>query len=207
MNYKILSVFFFVIILTQTGFSQDDATIPGAKTTESNDLPGKTFFVNPLGILQYGPIIGAEFKLGKNSNSYISPHIRWSFLGVLSHVDWNADYLSPANMGIGLSYRMLMPSLSSKNAAYMGIGMEYGKEYARYDTSETEEYFTGLGFIANGGYRWRFPSGRYVNVGMYAGAVMTLSDDEYLIVDGTLYNSYTGTGFIGMLEFAFGWEK
>ncbi|MDH5379991.1 MAG: hypothetical protein OEW75_04015 [Cyclobacteriaceae bacterium] len=204
---KKLIVIFVWISMFHLAWAQDDATIPGSKSpTKSNtDLPKTTFFINPLGILQFGPVFSTEHKLG-NSNGYLSPHLRWSYLGVLSHLAWEADYLSPANLGVGLSYRAFIPSSVNNNAFYFGGGLELNREYARFDSFGTEEYFLGLGIIMNAGYRWRFQNGRFVNVGLIAGVVNTIYDEEYYF-DGTLYATYSENPFIGMFEFSFGWEK
>jgi|GEM_PF-4474991 len=55
---------------------------------DPNPLPRRTFNINPLGLLQFGPIVQGEFKI--NRQGYLVPHIRIPYLGVLYHViNWD----------------------------------------------------------------------------------------------------------------------
>jgi len=72
---------------------------------------------------------------------------------------------------------------------------------------ETYEKYSGLGILGNVGYRWRFKSGMFLNLGLYAGPVTTLSDKEYYKSDDSLYDEYSETLFFGFLELSFGWES
>lgn len=194
-----------------TGYAQDDAAIPGSGTQKSSgDLPAKTFFINPLGLLQFGPVLSTEKRIGE-TNGYISPHLRVGYLGVLTHLVWSADYVSPLNLGVGLSYRSMIPNDVNNNLWYLGGGLELNTGSARYDTgtsSETQNDAVGIAVLANFGYRWRTNAGRFVGVGILAGVSTSIYDEEYYVDDGSLYADYSGEAIaFGMFEITFGWEK
>ena len=60
----------------------------------------------------------------------------------------------------------------------------------------------------NFGYRWRYPSGFFLNLGIFAGVVPTIKDTWYYISDpGTKIENVHETLFIGMLELSLGWDR
>lgn len=205
---KRLSIIIFMALgMTFSTYAQDDAVIPGEKNNSQNsELPKTTFLINPLGLLQFGPILSTEHKLG-NTNGYIAPHFRWSYLGLLTHVLWGIDggEVTPGSFAVGMGYKNFMLQ-DNNNAPYFGGGMEIIREHANYYDWGTEEFYLGYSIFANGGYRWRFETGRFLNVGLIAGVASTISDEEYYL-DGTFYDSYSETNFVGMLELSFGWQK
>ena len=184
-----------------------------AQDAERSDLPSSTLIINPLGLLQFGPMFQYETRMG-NSSAYLVPHLRLGYLGVVTHLLWTGfeddAILSPLNLGVGLGVRGLSTFSTNSNAFYWGGFLEYSIGKARYsvgEIDETEEISSNLQIIANAGYRWRFPSGRSISVGVYVGPSLTLSDEERFVESGELYDTYNQTIFFGMLELAFGWEK
>jgi hypothetical protein len=194
------------MLILVTGLSE-------AQDAMKTDLPKSSFSINPLGLLQFGPMLQFESRMG-NSSAYLVPHLRLGYLGVLTHVVWTAfednATLSPLNLGLGLGVRALAPMSSNNNAMYYGGFLEYSMAKANYDVGETDETVEKAAMLTimfNTGYRWRFPSGRFLNLGLYAGPSLTLSDEERYVQSGELYATYNETLFIGMLELSFGWEK
>ncbi len=188
-------------------FAQDDASIPGGG---SSDLPQSAFHINLLGLLQFGPVFMYESRMGAG-NTYLAPYFRYTYAGVLTHLDWDADYVSPLNLGFGLQIKGLSPAGSQNNALYYGGGIEIDVGSANYDvdtSSETIEKFIGVPIYGTVGYRWRFPTKRIINLGLMLGVAFTIKDEETYVDDGSLYATYEGSAsFFSLLEFSFGWEK
>lgn len=188
-------------------FAQDDASIPGGGSTAS--LPQSSFHINPLGLLQFGPVFMYESRMGSGT-TYIAPYFRYGYLGLGTHLDWNADFVSPVNLGFGALIKSYSITGDQSNALYYGGGLELYFGSANYDVDtqfETIERYVGLPIVGNFGYRWRYPTKNIINLGIILGAAITLSDEETFVSDGSLYAEYDETTFFGMLEFSFGWEK
>lgn len=181
---------------------------PGQARNISSGAPlaDKSFNFNPLGFLQFGPILQYEKKI--SSNSVIAPYFRYAYLGVLTHVVWtgfDGGKLSPATFGLGLGVKGF--SQESGNTAYYGGFLDYNVAKANYDvgeTYETEEKYAGIAVVSNVGYRWRRSSGNYINVGLFAGANFGLKDEERYVYSGELYDDTTDTTIFAMLELSFG---
>ncbi len=193
------------ILLSAYGvYGQEDSSVPG----ETDDFPKSTFHINPLGLLQFGPIFMYESRLGTGS-AYLAPYFRFGYLGVLTHLSWDADKVSPLNLGFGMMFKAYS-STDQGNAIYYGGGLEYSVGQANYDTDtsfETQEKFTGLAVLGNVGHRWRYTSGNFINLGLITGVVLTIKDEEWYVSDDSLFATYDETLFIAMLEFSFGWGK
>lgn len=189
------------------------------KETSSTDvrpLHDNAFIINPLGLLQFGPIFQWETKV--SSNTYLVPHFRWGYLGVLTHVDWGMlEYdnaaLSPLNFGFGLGTRAFNQNSPVKSHAfYYGGLLELSVGKANYGIGfpyETQEKYTGLAFVGNAGYRWRYPGSSFLNLGLFFGAEYALSDVErYVNGAQSVYRDSSGEIYpVFMLELSFGWEK
>jgi hypothetical protein len=167
----------------------------------SNPIGKFAFSIEPLGILQFGPMINAEF--GLTDNLALNIHYRYSTIGLLTNTLWYShanEKLKDNVFGTGLKYlfgdRMGKP--------YIGGLLEYGRNYLEYNTFiENNSYF---GFVLNGGYRLRFKSGLYLNTGSYFGLQVTPN----LKVQDTYWNTTETVGteslLLFMLEFAIGFE-
>ena len=66
-------------------------------------LSNAEFLINPLGILQFGPIINFGPRVG--SHSYLCGHIRWAGMGLLSHLIADGE-LAIGSMAVGVKYRV-----------------------------------------------------------------------------------------------------
>lgn len=167
--------------------------------------------INLLGVIQFGPIIQYEFSV--SDNLYLYPSLRIGYLGYLYHVAWgvtssDSDYLTSPCLGLGFGIRGFSPNPSG-GAVYYGGLIEYNTAKAVWsekETDETYEKYSGLAIMGNFGYRWRYESGMFLNVGIYGGPNITLSDKEFNKSDDSLKDEYSEMRFIGFLELSFGWE-
>ena len=180
------------------------------ETQEGPALPKASIQVNPLGLLQFGPIIQYETRI--SDKGYLVPYFRYAFAGLLTHVVWTGlggdDYLSPASAALGLGLRNF--AQPNGHSWYYSVLADLSWTTANYDVGwqyETQEKATNLALILNPGYRWRKPGGNNLSVGLLTGVGFTLKDEERYVSDGSLYGSYNDIAFFGMLELSFGWDK
>lgn len=197
---------------TASGSYSNDLT----KTTryslprEVKPLPDRTININALGLLQFGPIIQAEYKVAEHG--YVTPHIRIPYLGVLYHViNWDdrSDEVrvSPVALGIGMGYKYFFPV--DKGAWYAGGAGEYSFGSSKGDDgSEWKSSFSNIALMSNAGFRWRWPQKKKVlSVGAYLGIYSALRDEWWYVSNpGNTRDERSTTGLF-MLELAFGWER
>lgn len=182
------------------------------QVTKENVLPESTFNVNPLGLLQFGPVFQGEFQV--TNRGYITPHIRIPYLGVLYHVI-NADEdseevtVSPLALGVGVGYKSFFASATNKGLWYLGGAGEYSFGSSEgYDGSSWESEFSNIAVLSNGGYRWRWPEKRrYISVGAYVGIYSALRDEWWYTSSPGNKRDERSTSAMLMLELSFGWEK
>ena len=134
------------------------------------------FEVNLLGFLQFGPFARFHFRVGDGLT--VAPHVRVGYAGLLPWVVFgNPD------IGVGTSVLGFFPAGLGNNRIYAG-------GFAEVSLNLDQNIIVTAG--ANAGYRFRFPGGRYWNVGGFAGLFYDTYWDE-------LY-------FFGMVELAWGKE-
>jgi len=131
----IFLILFASISIRITVLAQDDAS---ASNSSSSDLPQSTFHINLLGLLQFGPVFMYESKMGAG-NIYLAPYFRYAYAGVLTHLEWNADYVSPLNIGVGTQIKALSPIGTKNNAVFYGGGIEILVGSANYDIDSQYE--------------------------------------------------------------------
>ena len=210
MRTLLVSILFIFAVLSS--HAQDEGSIPGGGNS-IRGLPKTTASINVLGLLQFGPILQTEIRLGQ-SPIYLSPHFRYQYLGLATHLFFAQNdftFVAPDNYGAGVSLRVLFDNDNSSNVGYFGFGLEYNQGTSKRlpndpDFEETE-FFQGLAYIANGGYRWRNQSGRFISVGINVGVNTTISDKLYFTKTPDQVTEFDNTLFIAMLDFSFGWEK
>lgn len=99
--------------------------------------------------------------------------------------------------------------LSEKqNKPYIGLLVEYDRVKSLYHSGSYNEnihFENNIAFLANGGYRFRFPSGFFVNSGIFLGAAKTTWTEEYTDPD---IEGEDGSGIrpFGMFEVTIGIE-
>jgi len=158
------------------GAAEASGAAAGASGVEPRPMGRYAFEVNLLGFLQFGPFARFEFQVG--DELFVAPHLRVGYAGLLPWVVFgNPD------VGVGVSVLKFFPPGFRDNRIYAGGFAEVSLNM------ENNVIVTGG---ANAGYRFRFPSGAYWNVGGFAGLFF---DTWY----ETVY-------FFGMVELAWGRE-
>ncbi|MEO9872361.1 hypothetical protein [Ekhidna sp.] len=87
--------------------SQEKAPVHPAKSSSS--FPKSSFNINPLGLLQFGPIFQYETKIG--SSSYLVPYFRYAYAGLATHAVWTGfeedSELSASSAAVGIGIKIL----------------------------------------------------------------------------------------------------
>jgi len=154
----------------------EGAVTGGLPAVEVDPLGLYAFEVNLLGFLQFGPFARFHFRVGDELT--VAPHVRVGYAGLLGWVLFDNP-----DIGVGTSVLGFFPAGLGNNKIYAG-------GFAEVSLNLEENIVITAG--ANAGYRFRFPGGRYWNVGGFAGLFY---DTWY----ETLY-------FFGMVELAWGKE-
>lgn len=188
------------------GFGQSFATLNTARPVSKFALS-----FNPLGFVQFGPVVSAEF--GIRENLVINTHVRVPVLGVLTYaVKYHDDGLDNLG-GIAIGGGVLKFFGEDRNKPYAGGLAEYDYSSMLYGEFEQWEWsrveHSGV-LIFNGGYRFRFETGFFINAGAYLGAAFgaynwEYSDLTYGVYDNEPRQGLSATPF-GMLELTFGKE-
>ena len=186
------------------------APAPAAAADGNGELGRFEFDFNPLGFLQFGPLVNAGVRLGPVT--YIDLHGRWSYAGALYWVLEDAD-VQPESFGLGVRVNNVFKLPGSMHAWYLGALFESTWGKATYEddtwtgTGTYERTWRGYVLAANGGFRWRFQSGFYMNLGLILGI-----HNQYEASTDSPVNGFAkdddpeGVRVFGMLEFAVGAE-
>jgi hypothetical protein len=162
--------------------------------------------VNPLGFLQFGPIVQLEIPM---SPGFVGlAHFRLHGLGALSYLLFPdiPNFWSFA-VGGGVRYFLLPPS--SPVSPYIGGLAEIGYTPYYGDVGYVSEYQGNSIYLTvtfNAGYRWRF-EGFLVEVGGYVGASPTVwSQWHYVSAPSVFYQGNLPIVFFAMAEVSIGWQ-
>jgi hypothetical protein len=177
---------------------------PAAETTVADEPPPRLLTLDPLGLIQFGPVVGLEFRV--SPTSYLTAHVRWATAGLVYYAiasDGFEDGVNPDNLAVGIGYRALLGEVGPHHW-YVRPVVEYGWGTT---SGEQEKYrSTYVTFVGNLGYRWRFARS-VTNVGVYAGMARQLTNDWwYVDSPGEVMSDDRTTYPIGMVEVSFGWE-
>ncbi len=210
-----------VMIKYQNGTNDIISTNQPKQETETPQAPSRLnnrpfrmgFYAEPLGIVQFGPHIGAEMTIA--NHLIIDGHVRFSSLGLLMKVvtkddnDGMPDKIS--GIGVGGGVKFLAPSRIG--GFYVGALCETGSLSETFEEGETWVYEKKQDMVipmASLGYKFRFPGGLYLNTGFNLGAaILTNASWHYLKnykSDSSIHKDDTGTNPFGMIEVAFGIE-
>ncbi len=179
---------------------------------EDRDRPvGSYYFLaNPLGFLQFGPVI--ELGIQAMPETMIGAHVRFAGLGLLTQLiaEGLGSTLSPISIAPGISIVRLFRLGNSPDRFYVGSTIDFQMNWTSGDQGTIDEW-TGndamIVIMSNFGYRWRFPSRFFLNVGAFAGAGIWLWDEwSYILNPAVIFEEPTGTGFAWGLELSLGWE-
>jgi len=123
-------------------------------------------YLNPLGVLQVGPIVGVEFTIKRRF--IIDAHLRFPAAGLLtgyfSEGHWDVDNIKGISTGLAFKYFTGGP----KGGFYAGPGFEYYQLEYHVDGGFWEG--TGMLVAANFGYKFQYSSGFYMRAGAFLGA-------------------------------------
>lgn len=178
--------------------------------TTDNAMSPVALSVNPLGFLQFGPMVNLEFGI---KNVVINTHARVGTLGLLSYVvNYHEDGLAQlSSYAFGGGPIIFMGKKQSR--PYIGLLGEFDKTYllnAEGEEWEWEKDMNTIVIALNGGYRFRFNSGFFINTGAYLGAA--ISQYEWGYTDESYYEDSDPAAEgseampFGMLEVTFGIE-
>lgn len=173
-------------------------------------LGNAALVINPLGFIQFGPVVDFEFKVVKDF--FMFPHLRWSSMGLLYQLiateggEWSLD---PTTMAAGWGFKRFFGNPANPNKGYTSLILEYGwgKSYGDQGSSyEWENKFSYFTIIGNIGYRWRFNK-FLLNLGFDLGVAPELTDEWWYVNDpGDIHENSIDLYAVYMLEFSFGWE-
>jgi hypothetical protein len=167
--------------------------------------------VNPVGFVQFGPMVNIE--AGVTKSLAVNAHVRFSSVGLLTYVvNDDADGLDELS-GIAFGAGSIYFFGKQRNKPYAGILLEYEKVellYAQFDPWEWKKTNNNFVFACNGGYRFRFKSGFFINTGAYLGAAVTKYEWNYTEPDYGLDDPEPREGTdvtpFGMVEVTLGFE-
>lgn len=200
------SVFVFKIseiekITKESSASSKTASEKGPTTP----MDASYLIINPLGLLQYGPMVDLEFRI--TPKLYGIAHIRLQGLGLLAHI-LATDEMAYWSSAVGTGVRYFFTQSGTPNAPYVGFAAEVGYNPYYGNVGYTDEYKGSavyLTFAANGGFRWRF-NNFVVNVGGYLGAAPTIySEWAYVKSPDVKQPGILDTTFVAMAELSIGW--
>jgi hypothetical protein len=161
--------------------------------------------VNPVGFAEFGPIVNTEFGISKNL--VINAHVRFATLGLLTWVikdeDGDLDELTGMAYGGGLLYFFG----EKRNKPYVGMLGEFEQTkniYSAHKDWEATEDDKTIIVMFNGGYRFRFKSGFFINTGAFFG--VGRSDWFWRHSDGSDPKEGVDYTPAGLVEVTFGFE-
>jgi len=184
-SLKVLVLLVFLFILSAKGIAQNNYAL------------NSNLQFNPLGFVQFGPVLQAEIAIAPKI--VLFPHVRFAGLGLLSHLSVDYDEFDVSSMALGGGFR-IFPG-KGKHRFYAGGLAEYGWGTGRDSYDEAKYRHSYISAIGNAGFRWRFNK-FFIQTGAYVGAVFETEDvrtDEHVDYGNDV-------DFIGMLEFALGFE-
>lgn len=144
--------------------------------------------IDPLGFLEYGPALSLELRIFQST--FITPHFRYYYAGLLYHAVYNNFWQSsnvqviPGSMGFGVSVKSLVGRIQDPGRFYWGGFFEYG--FGGYDEKDEGIFGDKLvresNFLAGAvfGHKWIFRSRRSINLGGVAGASFPNKHGYYL---------------------------
>jgi len=200
-----------LIILTIVLISINEFCIAQqVKTNETYSISKFSLSINPLGFIQFGPLISAEF--GINSNLVFNTHVRFPSAGVISYIVHEVDD-DDSMTGIAAGAGIIYFVGNNQSKPYIGFLAEFDRTKKVFDVGEdwerAERDNIGV-FLFNAGYRFRFENGYYINAGAFLGTAFSSWEREYTnssyYVSGPRVKSGTDMVPFGMLELAIGLE-
>jgi hypothetical protein len=192
--------------------SNSPASTQSENARSVNRVPANSgdtgLYIMPLGFLQFGPVLGAEYAVTPNLS--VDAHVRIGSLGLVMHAlssNDNGDLGDKlTEWGIGTIVKYYPWSV--RNGFYFGGLAEYTWGTTTYYQGSTySEYINKESFLAiafNSGYKFDLSHSLYLCVGAILGGALPISGEEYYTHNLSPTN-YVQKGIIfGMLEFTIG---
>jgi hypothetical protein len=136
-----------------------------------------SLYMMPLGFLEFGPVLGAEYAATPNVS--VGAHVRIASLGLLTYaitVNDNGDDADNVS-GLGIGADVKYYPLSVRSGFYCGGLLEFLWGTATYYQGSSGEYMNTTSFMAiacDGGYKFDLSQSFYLNVGATLGAALPL---------------------------------
>ncbi len=187
------------------------ATPEKAAAPTAKDRPVSAFALlfDPLGFLQMGPVVELEIRVLPSTLFALTARVEG--MGLVYQAiasEGFANTVSPMSMAAGLTLYQLFPG-GGMNRVYVvgfagyGWGSSTGGSGSYAWTSNWGQIEAGGG----AGYRWRFESGFFLDLGAVAGLGSNPGTKWYYDDDPTTkFTNAAMVTFIGMLQLHIGWE-
>ncbi len=150
-----------------------------------------SIYLDALGFLQMGPVIGTDFNIGKEN--LLGIQFRLTGVGLLYTLIQPTAYWY--SMGPAITYTKLFPFKKNNNRFYLcglvGTNLAFDQRF----------FALNLIIAVRSGYRWRFDSKLFLNLGLWVGIAPNLYHKVYYFSVGTF-----PTWIFGGLEFSIGFE-
>jgi len=173
--------------------------------------PGATsLYIMPLGFLEFGPVLGAEYAATPNVS--VGAHVRIASLGLLTYAITSNDNGDDADnvSGLGMGADVKYYPLSVRSGFYSGGLLEFLWGTATYYQGSSGEYENTTSYLAiacDGGYKFELSQSFYLNVGATFGAAFPLDAEPTVHPndpDNTENWNQGKTTIFGMLDVTFG---
>ncbi len=190
------------------------ASAPSGNTGTLNPAPvasgGVSLFVMPLGFLEFGPVVGAEFSAAPNVS--VGVHVRIESLGLLSYViTENGDGYEPNTInGMGIGADVNFYPQTVRKGFYCGGLLEYLWGTATYYQGDIDEYRNTTSFLAaafDGGYKFSLSRSFYLRTGGTLGAAFPLDEQPTVhpnAPSNTSNYNQSNVMVFGMIDLAIG---
>ncbi|MFH0977461.1 MAG: hypothetical protein V1874_16905 [Spirochaetota bacterium] len=188
---------------------------PAAPADKSNAMGSGEVVFHPVGFFQFGPMVDIGPRIG--TSTFLDAHIRWSYAGLVYQAietDGFENEADPNGFGVGLKLTHFFVSSGTPHGMYIGGLFEYTWGGSKYTDDEDSSYnwerkWKGYDVMFNIGYRWRFPSGFFMQLGGFAGFHNQYKAEwEYTNrpSDKSTHEDPEGVRLIAMIEFSIGTE-
>ncbi len=212
----LISIIFIPLTLfTQEIDGDDDSDGGGSQKVTSTNRKGvyplhtAELDFHYLGFLQFGPIL--SFRLRVIDGLLLDVHYRHAAMGLVYIAlmsDGFTEEVDSNDGAVGGGFKYLFLRKYNPSCWYIGAIYEEGWGKSTYSASEydSDNYtFTNKQrvYAVNFGYRWRFKSGMFMNLGVYAGQAETY-DNKTEYDDGKTEEGSGETAPFSFIELSLG---
>jgi small nuclear ribonucleoprotein (snRNP)-like protein len=184
---------------------------PQAEAPQEGDRPVAflNLLLDPLGFLQMGPVAEVEFRI--LPSTLLAATVRFEGLGLVYQAVASEGFentVSPTSIAIGVTVYQLIPARGANRIYIAGfVGYGWGSSEGGSGSYAWSSTWGQIEVGGGGGYRWRFPSGFFLDVGAVAGVGYNPGTKwSYDDAPHTYFTNDPMATFIGMLQLHVGWE-